>query len=175
MQNRIVVLVVSIVGVAGQAAADETPIVWPPGWQVEPIPVEAGSAVTRQRAVKPDAKGDPAMVVELSQSPVEAGHVVNVAGVVLEMRTAVQKNFSQGGYQSACTRVKASTLNEVPAAETTCTITLNGGPVITQTLVAAAGRNKAWALSYAGTPAGYQANVAAVLEIRSSLVLNAEQ
>jgi len=175
MQNRFAVLVVSIFGVVAQAMAGDTVIAWPPGWQVEPIPSQAGSEVIRQRAVKLDAKGDPAMVVELSQSPIEAGHLVNVAGVVLEMRKAVQKNFSQDGYQSACTRVKASTLNEVPAAETTCTITLNGGHVITQTLVAAAGAHKAWALSYAGTPAGYQANEGAVLEIRGSLVLDAEQ
>lgn len=175
MQNRLAVLVVSIFGVVTPVMAGDTVVAWPPGWQVEPIPVEAGSQVIRQRAVMLDTRGDPAMVVELSQSPVEAGHVVNVAGVVLEMRKAVQKNFSQGGYQSACTRVKASSLNEVPAAETTCTITLNGGHVITQTLVAAAGARKAWALSYAGTPAGYQANEGAVLEIRNSLVLDAEQ
>ncbi|MBF7141060.1 DUF4946 domain-containing protein [Pseudomonas sp. hsmgli-8] len=174
MQKRFAIHLSVLLVLAGTAMAGEVVVDWPPGWQVEPIPVEAGSEVIRQRAVKPDANGDPAMVVELSQSPVEPGHVVNVAGVVLEMRTVVQKNFSQGGYQSACTRVKASTLNDVPAAETTCTITLNGGPVITQTLVAAAGPAKAWALSYAGTPAGYQANVGAVLEIRSSLVLNAE-
>ncbi|WP_263263778.1 DUF4946 domain-containing protein [Pseudomonas sp. RIT-PI-S] len=174
MQNRFVVLMVSIFGGAAQALAGDSTIAWPQGWQVEPIPVEPGSEVSRQRAVKLDARGEPAMVVELSQSPVEAGHVVNVAGVVLEMRKAVQQNFSRGGYQSACTRVKPSTLNEVPAAETTCTITLNGGHVITQTLVAAAGPSKAWALSYAGTPDGYQANEGTVLEIRSSLVLDAE-
>jgi hypothetical protein len=180
MPNRVLAPMVCsvatlILGAAaqGQALADEVAITWPPGWQVQPMPVEPGSDVSRQRAVKLDAKGDPEMVVELSQSPVEAGHVVNVAGVVLEMRKAVQQNFSRGGYQSACTRVKSSTLNEVPAAETTCTIMLNGGHVITQTLLAAAGPARAWALSYAGTPAGYLANQGAVLEIRSSLVLNA--
>jgi hypothetical protein len=181
MQNRFSTAMVFMVGVlvttaAAQqrARAAEVAVNWPPDWQVEPIPVQPGSEVSRQRAVKLDAQGDPAMVVELSQSPVEAGHVVNVAGVALEMRKAVQQNFSRGGYQSACTRVKSSTLNGVPAAETTCTITLNGGHVITQTLLAAAGPDRAWALSYAGTPEGYLANEGAVLEIRSSLVLSAE-
>lgn len=155
-------------------SAAEVTVAWPVGWQVEPIPSEPGSEVSRQRATKLDEKGDPAMVVELSQSPVEAGHVVNVAGVVLEMRKAVQQNFSRGGYQSACTRVKSNTLNNVPAAQTTCTITLNGGHVITQTLLAGAGPSRVWALSYAGTPEGYLANEGAVLEIRSSLVLSAE-
>ncbi|WP_040262909.1 DUF4946 domain-containing protein [Pseudomonas massiliensis] len=177
MQNRFIRPAVLMLGVLGygQAKAELAVIDWPPGWQVEPVPVEAGSDVSRQRAVKLDAQGNPTMVVELSQSPVEQGHVVNVAGVVLEMRKAVQKNFSEGGYQSACTRVKASTLNQVPAAETTCTITLNGGHVLTQTLVAAAGPLKAWALSYAGTPEGYRLNEGTVLKIRSSLVLDAGQ
>lgn len=166
-------LMLALVG-PSSVGADEVTVAWPPGWQVEPIPSEPGSAVSRQRATRLDDKGNPAMVVELSQSPVEAGHVVNVAGIVLEMRKAVQQNFSRGGYQSACTRVKSNTLNDVPAAETTCTITLNGGHVITQTLLAAAGPSRVWALSYAGTPAGYQANEGAVMEIRSSLVLSAE-
>lgn len=173
---RVCTLVALTLASAGPLCAStrEVDVAWPPGWQVQLMPSEPGSDVSRQRATKLDDKGDPAMVVELSQSPVDAGHVVNVAGVVLEMRKAVQQNFSRGGYQSACTRVKSNTLNNVPAAETTCTITLNGGHVITQTLLAAAGPSRVWALSYAGTPEGYRANEGAVLEIRSSLVLSAE-
>jgi hypothetical protein len=100
------------------------------------------------RAVKNDPNGDPIMVVELTQSSLQPGHEVNVQGVLLEMRKSVQINFVRGGFQSVCTQVHPSTLSNIPALETTCTITQNGGHVMTQTLVAAANKEMAWSLSY---------------------------
>ncbi|MFJ3484966.1 DUF4946 domain-containing protein [Pseudomonas sp. NPDC090202] len=159
------------------ATAADAMIVWPSDWEVESMPQQEASAdrpsvQIRQRAVKNDANGDPAMVVELTQTRLQAGHAVNVQGVLLEMRKAVQVNFVRGGFQSVCTQMKESTLSEVPAMETTCTITQNGAHVMTQTLVAAANRETAWSLSYAGSADGYAANKDEVLRIRDSLRLN---
>ncbi len=112
------------------------------------------------------------MVVELTQTRLQPGHEVNVQGVLLEMRKAVQINFVHSGYQSVCTKMKESTLGEVAAMETTCTVTQNGTHVLTQTLVAAANKEMAWSLSYAGSADGYAANRDEVVRIRDSLRLN---
>ena len=159
------------------ALAADAMIVWPSDWEVEALPpvqasADGPSVQIRQRAVKNDANGDPAMVVELTQTRLQPGHAVNVQGVLLEMRKAVQVNFVHGGFQSVCTQMKQSTLSEVPAMETTCTITQNGAHVMTQTLVAAANKEMAWSLSYAGSKDGYAANKEEVLRIRDSLRLD---
>jgi hypothetical protein len=112
------------------------------------------------------------MVVELTQTRLQPGHEVNVQSVLLEMRKAVQVNFVHGGFQSVCTRMKESTLSDVPAMETTCTITQNGAHVMTQTLVAAANKEMAWSLSYAGSADGYAAHKDEVIRIRDGLRLN---
>ncbi len=160
------------------ALAGEALIVWPDGWQVEALPQaqpspDRPSVQVRQRAVKNDDEGDPAMVVELTQTRLQPGHAVNVQSVLLEMRKAVQVNFAHGGFQSACTKMKESSLGNVPAMETTCTITQNGAHVVTQTLVAAADKETAWSLSYAGSADGYAAHKDEVLAIKDSLKLNA--
>ena len=154
------------------ALAQDINVAWPQGWKVETLGRDAATDGERQRAVKADAAGDPEIVVELTHARLAADHQVNLEGVVGEMRKAVQKNFSQGGYQSACTRVRGSTLGHLPAAQTTCKITLNGGHVMTQTLVAAAGNGTAWSLSYAGTAAGYAAHEAEVNGIRAGLAFD---
>ncbi|MDH0744908.1 DUF4946 domain-containing protein [Pseudomonas sp. GD03842] len=156
----------------GSAWAADTLIIWPSDWEVEALPQTDAAVQMRQRAVKHDANGDPAMVVELTQTRLQPGHEVNVQGVLLEMRKAVQVNFVHGGFQSVCTQMKTSTLGEVPAAETTCTITQNGVHVMTQTLVAAASKALAWSLSYAGSKEGYAANRDEVMRIRDSLRLD---
>ena len=167
------VLILSIgMCVSGATLGGESTVAWPQGWQVETLARDPATDGERQRAVKADAAGDPEMVVELTHARLAADHQVNLEGVVGEMRKAVQKSFSQGGYQSACTRVRGSTLGHLPAAQTTCKITLNGGHVMTQTLVAAAGNGTAWSLSYAGTAAGYAAHEAEVNGIRAGLAFD---
>jgi hypothetical protein len=166
-----------LTGTFASASAADAMIVWPSDWEVESLPqpladADHPSVQLRQRAVKNDENGDPAMVVELTQTRLQPGHEVNVQGVLLEMRKAVQINFVHGGFQSVCTKMKESTLSEVPAMETTCTITQNGAHVMTQTLVAAANRDMAWSLSYAGSADGYAANKDEVMKIRDSLRLN---
>jgi hypothetical protein len=163
---------------ANAAWAADAMITWPSDWEVEALPPSEASpdrpsVQIRQRAVKNDDNGDPAMVVELTQTRLQPGHSVNVEGVLLEMRKAIQVNFVRSGFQSVCTKMKDSTLSDVPAKETTCTITQNGAHVMTQTLVAAANREMAWSLSYAGSAEGYAANKDQVLRIRDSLRLNA--
>jgi hypothetical protein len=162
------------------ACCADAMIIWPEGWEVEALPQTPSSAgqpavQLRQRAVKNDQNGDPAMVVELTQTQLQPGHSVNVQSVLLAMRKAVQVNFAQGGFQSVCTRMKDSTLSSVPAMETTCTITQNGNHVMTQTLVAAATQDLAWSLSYAGSAAGYAAHKEEVMRIRDGLRLGAAQ
>jgi len=111
------------------------------------------------------------MVMELTQSSLAPGHEVNVEGVLLEMRKSVQVNFARSGFQSVCTRIRQTTLDTVPALETTCTITQNGVHVMTQTLVAAANKQTAWSLSYAGSAEGYAENKEEALRIRDTLKL----
>jgi hypothetical protein len=155
-----------------QALADDSLIVWPPGWQVEALPAVPANQARRQRAVKVDSKGDPAMVVELIRTPLAADHQVNLSGVLLEMRKAMQIDFSRGGYQSVCNSIHPGTLGNLPAMETTCKVLLNGGHVMTQTLVAATAQGSAWSLTYAGSAQGYSDNETAVKGIRDSLIFS---
>lgn len=154
------------------ALAADPEITWPPGWDVEVLPAAPEASVQmRQRAVKNDQAGNPEMVMELTQTRLTPGHEVNVQGVLLEMRKAIQVNFARSGLQSACTPVRETTLSTVPALETTCSITQNGVHVLTQTLVAAAGKELAWSLSYAGSAQGYAANKEQALRIRQTVKL----
>ncbi|CAM3131221.1 DUF4946 domain-containing protein [Pseudomonas floridensis] len=163
---------------AAQAHGADVMIIWPAGWEVESLPTATDtpaqpSVQVRQRAVKNDQSGNPLMVMELTQTRLTPGHDVNVQGVLLEMRKAIQVNFARSGFQSVCTHVKDGQLSDVPALETTCTVTQNGVHVLTQTLVAAADKQKAWSLSYAGSAEGYVANKDEVLRIRDTLRLDA--
>ena len=164
-----------LLGLSGVHAADVL-ITWPSGWEVEPVPPAADAAAQpsvqmRQRAVKNDQNGDPIMVMELTQSRLQPGHDVNVQSVLLEMRKSVQIDFVRSGFQSVCSKIHESTLSDLPALETTCTITQNGGHVMTQTLVAAANHDMAWSLSYAGSADGYVASKEEVQRARDSLHL----
>lgn len=166
----------SLLFALGGAHAADAMITWPAGWEVEPLPQAAEtqgqpSVQMRQRAVKNDQNGDPIMVMELTQTRLQPGHEVNVQGVLLEMRKSIQVNFARSGFQSVCTKVHEGTLSVLPSVETTCTITQNGGHVMTQTLVAAANKDMAWALSYAGSADGYEATKDEVQQIRDSLKL----
>jgi hypothetical protein len=178
LQNKTLLAALAVLLGISCAQAQDSLITWPPGWEVEPVPPSDAAAPPqtaqiRQRAVKNDENGDPAMVVELTESQLQAGHAVNVQGVLLEMRKAIQVNFARSGFQSVCTQMKSGTLSEMPAMETTCTITQNGVHVMTQTLVAAASKERAWSLSYAGSAAGYASNKDEVMRLRDSLQLNA--
>ena len=152
------------------ALADQPSITWPAGWEVEALPEQAAQ-VSRQRAVKNDADGNQVMVMELTMSQVEAGHQVNVPGVLLEMRKSIQKDFFQSGYQSVCNKVHPATLGTLSALETTCTITENGRHVLSQTLVAAVEADKAYVLSYAGQAEVYKASADEIVAVRNSLKL----
>ncbi|WPP01864.1 DUF4946 domain-containing protein [Pseudomonas sp. HR96] len=159
-------------GCTAPAGAADLLITWPADWQVQPLPPgPEDNQASRQRAVKNDANGDPLMVVELTRTNLQPGHQVNLQAVLLEMRKSVQIHFSHGGYQSLCTRIHDSMLGDIPALETTCKIQLNGGHVMTQTLVAAAQQSAAYSLSYAGSAAGYDATEEQVRGIRASLKL----
>jgi len=151
----------------------ETPVVtWPDGWKVEVVaPDDAKPQVSRQRAVKNDQGGTPVMVMELTMTPVDTGHQVNLQGVLLEMRKSVQKDFFQGGYQSVCNKIHAASLSRLAALETTCTITQNGRHVLSQTLVAAVDADKAYVLSYAGQADAYKASQDEIEVARNSLKL----
>ncbi|KRP66815.1 DUF4946 domain-containing protein [Pseudomonas orientalis] len=156
--------------------AADPEIHWPSGWQVEAVEPDASAAgksqaVTRQRAIKNDENGQTLMVMELTGTPIEAGHKVNLQGVLLEMRKSIQKDFAQGGYQSVCTKMHAATLSRLDALETTCVITENGRHVLSQTLVAAVDADKAYVFSYAGQAQAYEASQAEVSSVRDSLTL----
>lgn len=175
--GRRLCLALSVSAVTTFIQAHELIITWPDGWEVEALPAPpdtaaAGPVQVRQRAVKNDQAGNPGMVMELTQTRLAPGHQVNVQGVLLEMRKAVQINFARSGLQSACTQVRETRLSEVPALETTCSITQNGVHVLTQTLVAAASQQMAWSLSYAGSAQAYAASKEEVLRIRESVRLD---
>jgi hypothetical protein len=169
---KLLFILVGVLSGAAGAHADAPIMTWPPGWQVEEVPQgDAGSGVTRQRAVKSDQGGTPVMVMELTMTQVESGHQVNLEGVLLEMRKSVQKDFFQGGYQSVCNRIHPSTLSRLSALETTCTITQNGRHVLSQTLVAAVDADKAYVLSYAGQAEVYKASQDEIEAARNALKL----
>ena len=177
-----------LTGLFAAAAAAAQPqlaeITWPDGWQVQALepetalepaletaPSEAPAKVSRQRAVKNDENGDTILVMELTMTQVEAGHVVNLQGVLLEMRKSIQKDFFQGGYQSVCNKIHPATLSRLAALETTCTITQNGRHVLSQTLVAAVEADKAYVFSYAGQADAYAASQKEIQALRESLKL----
>ena len=150
----------------------QTPVIaWPIGWEIEAVPDDATSRVSRQRAVKNDQGGTPTLVMELTTTQVESGHQVNLEGVLLEMRKAVQKDFFKGGYQSVCNKIHPTRLSRLSALETTCTITQNGRHVLSQTLVAAVDGDKAYVLSYAGQAEVYKASQEEIAAARNSLKL----
>lgn len=152
------------------AQADEPSVTWPAGWEVEALP-DSAPQVSRQRAVKNDADGNQVMVMELTMTQVEAGHQVNLQGVLLEMRKSIQKDFFQSGYQSVCNKVHAAMLGSLSALETTCTVTENGRHVLSQTLVAALDADKAYVLSYAGQAQVYKDSADEIVAVRNSLKL----
>ena len=161
-----------MLSVVASAHAELPQVTWPSGWEVEDLAQEGASpAVSRQRAVKNDPGGTPVMVMELTMTRVERGHQVNVQGVLLEMRKAVQKDFFQSGYQSVCNKIHPATLSHLSALETTCTITQNGRHVLSQTLVGAVDADNAYVLSYAGQVEAYKASQEEVEAVRNSLKL----
>lgn len=151
-------------------AVAEPAITWPAGWEVEALP-DTAAPVSRQRAVKHDADGNQVMVMELTMSQVEAGHQVNLQGVLLEMRKSIQKEFFRSGYQSVCNRIHPAALGALTGLETTCTVTENGRHVLSQTLVAAVHSDKAYVLSYAGQAEVYKASEDEIVAARNSLKL----
>lgn len=164
-----------LLGSAGVWAADPE-IHWPAGWQVEelegdaPVPASV-TPVSRQRAIKNDENGVTLMVMELTRTPIEPGHNVNLQGVLLEMRKSIQKDFGRTGFQSVCNKIHPTTLSRLAALETTCVITENGRHVLSQTLVAAVDSDKAYVFSYAGQAEAYAASKAEVSAVRDSLKL----
>ncbi len=164
-----------LVGSSCVLAADPE-IHWPSGWQVEEVVPDGEApakpqAVSRQRAIKNDENGTTLMVMELTGTPIEAGHKVNLQGVLLEMRKSIQKDFAQGGYQSVCSKMRPTTLSRLEALETTCVITENGRHVLSQTLVGAVDADKAYVFSYAGQADAYKASKDEVSSVRDSLKL----
>jgi hypothetical protein len=164
-------VLVGVLSIAVGAHADAPVMTWPTGWEVEEVPQGDAATVSRQRAVKNDQSGTPVMVMELTMTQVDSGHQVNLEGVLLEMRKSVQKDFFQGGYQSACNRIHSATLSRLSALETTCTITQNGRHVLSQTLVAAVDGDKAYVLSYAGQAEAYKASQDEIEAVRNALKL----
>ncbi|MEB0045289.1 MULTISPECIES: DUF4946 domain-containing protein [unclassified Pseudomonas] len=162
----------SLLALTAFAKADTPSIIWPSGWEVEIVPPnDATPQVSRQRAVKNDGDGNQVLVMELTVTSVDSDHRVNLQGVLLEMRKSVQKDFFQGGYQSVCNKIHPATLSQLQAMETTCTVTENGRHVLSQTLVAAVGADKAYVLSYAGQAAVYKASQDEIIAARNSLKL----
>ncbi|WP_338484344.1 DUF4946 domain-containing protein [Pseudomonas trivialis] len=168
--------VLCLLSVSPLVWAADPEVHWPSGWQVEDVAPDAqtpaaAASVSRQRAIKNDENGATLMVMELTATPIEAGHKVNLQGVLLEMRKSIQKDFAQGGYQSVCTKIHASTLSRLDALESTCVITENGRHVLSQTLVGAVDADKAYVFSFAGQAQAYEASKDEVSSVRSTLKL----
>lgn len=98
------IILSGVLSIVARACADEPVVAWPSGWQVEVVAQgDAGSGVSRQRAVKNDAQGTQVMVMELTMTRVQSGHQVNLEAVLLEMRKSVQKDFFQGATKVSAT------------------------------------------------------------------------
>lgn len=164
-----------LLGCTAVLAADPQ-IHWPKGWEVQELgPDDQAPArpplLSRQRAIKQDANGETLMVMELTRTPIDPGHTVNLQAVLLEMRKSIQKDFVRGGYQSVCNKIHQAQLSRLQALETTCVITENGRRVLSQTLVAAVDVDKAYVFSYAGQADAYDASKDEVSSVRDSLQL----
>ncbi|MFO2464303.1 DUF4946 domain-containing protein [Pseudomonas sp. 15FMM2] len=164
-----------LLGSTGVLAVDPQ-IHWPAGWQVEEVVPDGElpkqpAQVSRQRAIKNNENGATLMVMELTRTPIEAGHKVNLQGVMLEMRKSIQKDFGRTGYQSVCNKIHPTTLSRLEALETTCVITENGRHVLSQTLVGALDSDTAYVFSYAGQAKAYEASKDEVRSVRESLKL----
>ncbi|HDQ4546814.1 TPA: DUF4946 domain-containing protein [Pseudomonas aeruginosa] len=140
---------------------------WPAGWQVSDLP--AAQPGQRQRAVKLQADGSQALVMEVTRMPLQSGQAVNLEKVLGHMRKLVQIEFLRNGLQTACTSPQASTTGGLAALETTCTIRQRGAVVMKQTLLTAAGKTSAYSLSYAGLAEAYDASQAEIRAVRESL------
>ncbi|HFX2766336.1 DUF4946 domain-containing protein [Pseudomonas aeruginosa] len=140
---------------------------WPAGWQVSDLP--AAQPGQRQRAVKLQADGSQALVMEVTRMPLQSGQAVNLEKVLGHMRKLVQIEFLRNGLQTACTSPQPSTTGGLAALETTCTIRQRGAVVMKQTLLAAAGKTSAYSLSYAGLAEAYDASQAEIRAVRESL------
>ncbi|MDF5827968.1 DUF4946 domain-containing protein [Pseudomonas aeruginosa] len=138
---------------------------WPAGWQVSDLPAaqpgQAGAG-QRQRAVKLQADGSQALVMEVTRMPLQSGQAVNLEKVLGHMRKLVQIEFLRNGLQTACTSPQPSTTGGLAALETTCTIRQRGAVVMKQTLLTAAGKTSAYSLSYAGLAEAYDASQAEI-------------
>ncbi|MCO3161315.1 DUF4946 domain-containing protein [Pseudomonas aeruginosa] len=139
---------------------------WPAGWQVSDLPA---AQPQRQRAVKLQADGSQALVMEVTRMPLQSGQEVNLEKVLGHMRKLVQIEFLRNGLQTACSSPESSSTGGLAALETTCTVRQRGAVVMKQTLLAAAGRNSAYSLSYAGLADAYDASQAEIRAVRESL------
>ncbi|MDQ4363127.1 DUF4946 domain-containing protein [Pseudomonas aeruginosa] len=131
--------------------------------------VPTARASQRQRAVKLQADGSQALVMEVTRMPLQSGQAVNLEKVLGHMRKLVQIEFLRNGLQTACTSPQPSTTGGLAALETTCTIRQRGAVVMKQTLLAAAGKTSAYSLSYAGLAEAYDASQAEIRAVRESL------
>jgi hypothetical protein len=86
-------LLMGVLSTVGMAHADAPVIPGQPAGKSKTCRKATAKRVSRQRAVKNNQAGEPVMVMELTMTQVEAGHQVNLEGVLLEMRKSVQKGF----------------------------------------------------------------------------------
>ncbi|MDF5954639.1 DUF4946 domain-containing protein [Pseudomonas aeruginosa] len=145
---------------------------WPAGWQVSDLPAaqpgQAGAG-QRQRAVKLQADGSQALVMEVTRMPLQSGQAVNPEKVLGHMRKLVQIEFLRNGLQTACTSPQPSTTGGLAALEPPAPSRQRGAVVMKQTLLAAAGKTSAYSLSYAGLAEAYDASQAEIRAVRESL------
>ena len=120
------------------------------------------------RAVKLQADGSQALVMEVTRMPLQSGQAVNLEKVLGHMRKLVQIEFLRNGLQTACTSPQPSTTGGLAALETAPFASARA-VVMKQTLLAAAGKTSAYSLSYAGLAEAYDASQAEIRAVRESL------
>ena len=165
-----------LVGVLS-ARAGGLQVVWPAGWEVSEMPaphspLEEGVTGERQQAVKLQADGSQALVLELTRMPLAAGAAVNLENLLMEMRKGLQLGFARSGLLASCSKPQATTLGHIAAHEVQCTISQQGNPALKQTLLAARGTDTIYSLTYA-MPVERENEVAGEVQaLRDSLDFN---
>jgi hypothetical protein len=163
-----------LLGTALPACAGGLQVVWPAGWEVSEMPAphspfEDGVTGERQRAVKLQADGSQALVLELTRMPLAAGAEVNLENLLTEMRKGLQLGFAKSGLLASCSKPQATTLGHIAAHEVGCTISQQGNPALKQTLLAARGNATIYSLTYA-MPVERESEVAGEVQaLRDSL------
>lgn len=169
--SKLGVLVLAASAVLETSASEGRLVNWPDGWRVSRVPAvaSADTPLSRERAVKLAPDGSQALVMEATRSRLATAHDVDLQRVILQMRKALQVDFTRQGLQAVCSRPRESSLGGLAALELVCSVSRNGSEVLKQVIQVAIGSQMAYSLSYAMPAEQYPLQRDAVDAVRATI------